>query len=148
MRQPFQQRTFRLVGAQQVAGLIGLIGNLPIDEVHPLEVVIREEKRVRKLDQNSLMWAGPLKDIAEQAWVCGRQYSAEVWNEYFKRQYLPEKECDKTKDGYAKWAFLPPAGPRILIGSTTQLTVRGMAEYLEQVYAYGSSLGVQFGPRQ
>ena len=33
MRQPFQQRTFRLVGAQQVAGLIG---NLPIDEVHPL----------------------------------------------------------------------------------------------------------------
>jgi len=54
MRQQFQQRTFRLVGQQQVAGLIGLIGNLPIDSANPLEVVIREEKKARKPDQNSL----------------------------------------------------------------------------------------------
>ncbi|MBK9497527.1 MAG: recombination protein NinB [Xanthomonadales bacterium] len=151
-RQPFQQRTFRLVGQQQVAGLIGLIGNLPIDAANPLEVVIREEKKARKPDQNSLYWAGPLRDISEQAWVCGSQYSAETWHEHFKREYLPDDlsagfDGRDVKDGYRKWTTTP-SGSVVLIGSTTQLTVRGMAEYLDQVYAYGASMGVQFGARQ
>lgn len=143
-RTKFQQRTFRLVGRQQVDGLLALVRNLPIDAERPLEVVIREEKRKRGVDQNALYWAGPLRDIADQAWVDGRQYSAEVWHEYFKREFLPDGDSGLTRDGYRKWAFLPPDGPRVLIGSTTQLTVKGMAEYLEQVYAYGASLGVQF----
>lgn len=152
MRQPFQQRTFRLVGAQQVAGLIGLIGNLPIDADRPIEVVIREEKKARKLCQQSLMWAGPLKDIAEQAWVDGRQFSAKVWHEHLKREFLPDErtglhDSSHVRDGYRKWA-ITPAGDMALVGSTTQLTVRGMAEYLEQVYALGSSLGVQFTDRK
>lgn len=150
-RQPFQTRTFRLVGTDQRARLIALVENLPIDFAKPLEVVIREEKKARKLDQNALYWAGPLRDIAEQAWVHGRQYSAEVFHEHFKREYLPDNESPDfddmhVKDGYQKWA-ITPSGDRVLIGSTTGLTVRGMAAYLEQVYAYGASLGVQFSER-
>ncbi len=145
-RPQFQQRTFRLVGRQQVDGLLALVRNLPVDAVKPLEVIIREEKRKRTLDQNALMWAGPLRDIAEQAWVEGRQYSAEVWHEFFKREFLPNSPGEGTKDGYQKWVDLP-TGVMVLVGSTTQLTVRGMSDYLEQVYAYGASLGVQFGAR-
>jgi len=151
-RQPFQQRTFRLIGQQQVAGLIGLIGNLPVDAANPLEVVIREEKKKRTLDQQALMWAGPLRDIAAQAWIDGQQFAAEVWHEHLKREFLPDErkalhDSSHVKDGYRKWATTP-VGDIALIGSTTQLTVRGMAEYLEQVYAYGAGLGVQFGARE
>ena len=142
-RPKFQQRTFRLVGRQQVDGLLALVRNLPVDAAYPIEVVLREEKRKRNVDQNALYWAGPLRDIAEQAWVSGQQYRAEVWHEFFKREFLPENECEMTRDGYRKWAYLPD-GPRVLIGSTTHLTVKGMSEYVEQVYAYGASLGVQF----
>ena len=35
-------------------------------------------------------------------------------------------------------------GGQHLVGSTTQLTVRGFSDFLEQVFAFGSSLGVQF----
>lgn len=150
-RPPFQPRTFRLVGTDQRARLIALVENLPLDAAKPLEVVIREEKKRRTPDQNSLYWAGPLRDIAEQAWVAGRQYSAEVFHEYFKREFLPDPDhvgCDDShiNDGYVKWSAMPN-GSRVLIGSTTGLTVRGMAAYLEQVYAYGASLGVQFSER-
>ena len=147
-RPPFQQRTFRLVDHETARRLVALIGNLPVDSARPLEVVIREEKRKRTLDQNALYWAGPLLDIAEQAWVQGRQYSAEVWHEHFKREFLPDPDradCDlsQVKDGFRKWSTTP-GGICVLVGSTTGLTVRGMAAYLDQVYAYGASLGVQF----
>ena len=74
-----------------------------------------------------------------------------MWHSHFKREFLPDPDhadCDDShiKDGYVKWSAMPN-GSRVLIGSTTGLTVRGMAAYLEQVYAYGSSLGVQFSDR-
>ena len=151
-RPPFKTRTFRLVGFEQINALAALVRNLPTDPDKPLEVIIREEKRARKLDQNALMWAGPLRDIAEQAWVHGKQFSAEIWHEHIKREALPDEtdpfsfHADHVKDGYRKWDFTPK-GQRVLVGSTTQLTVKGFAHYLEQVYACGASLGVQFGAR-
>ena len=150
-RPQFKQRTFRLVGHEQVNLLSAVVRNLPVDAAKPLEVIIREEKRPRKLDQNALMWAGPLRDIAEQAWVHGKQFSAEVWHEHLKREFLPDDMDDNfhedhVNDGFRKWEWTPK-GERVLIGGTRQLTVKGMAAYLEQVYAYGASLGVQFGAR-
>lgn len=150
-RPPFHTRTFRIVGTDQRARLMALVENLPIDAEKPIEVVIREEKKKRTPDQNALYWAGPLRDIAEQAWVRGRQYSAEVWHEYLKREFLPDPDHadfddSHIEDGYAKWSSMPN-GRRVLIGSTTGLTVLGMAAYLEQVYACGASLGVQFSER-
>jgi hypothetical protein len=44
-----------------------------------------------------------------------------------------------------------PSGERVLIGSTTQLTVRGFAQYLTRVEAYGAQeLSVEFhaNPRE
>jgi hypothetical protein len=147
MRPKFITRTIRLIGTVQRDTAIALLSNAPLDGESPLEVIVREEKKTRKPDQNAAMWSGPLRDIAEQAWVDGRQYSAPVWHEWAKREYLPEDDDPElpelTKDGYRKWD-VTPKGDRVLIGSTTQLTVKGMAQYMRQVEAYGASLGVQF----
>lgn len=143
-RNKYQTRHIMLVGEMQKATAKHLIDNAPMDTQHPIECVIREAIKPRKLDQNSLMWAGALKDIAEQAWVNGRTYTAEVWHEHFKREHLPEQfEDGITKEGYIKWSILPN-GDKVLIGSTTNLTVKGFSEYLEKVHADGANMGVLF----
>lgn len=144
-RPKFEQRRIRLVGAQQLTTALALLPNLPLDAAKPLEILIREEVKGRKLDQNALMWAGPLRDIAEQCWIDGRQHSAEVWHEYFKAEFLPEEfDPDLCKtEHYRKWDF-DPAGRRVLVGSTTMLTIKGMAQYITQIHAFGGSMGVEF----
>lgn len=152
-RSAFKTRTITLYAELQRNTLMAIIPNLPLSDDKPLEVVIREPVKVRKPDANARMWAGPLRDIAEQAWVNGRQFSAEVWHEHFKREYLPDFDALEfellTKEGYRKWD-IDPAGNRVLIGSTTQLTTRGFAAYLQQIEAEGASLGVMFSanPRE
>lgn len=142
--QPFATRRFILVGEYQRDAAIALLTNVPLG----LEVLIRKPVKVRGMDQNALYWVGPLADIAAQAWVAGRQYSAEVWHEQFKRAYLPEEYDEElTKEGYRKWD-ITPNGDRVLIGSTTQLTKKGFSQYLTQVEADGAGLGVQFGVRR
>lgn len=147
-RPPFKTRTFRLVGYAQIHLLSAFVRCLPADAAKPLEVVIREEKKPRKPDQNALMWSGPLRDIAEQAWVCGNQFDVKTWHEHYKREYLPDEadpcfDPSHVKDGYRKWAY-SPKGEQILIGSTTDLTVKGFSVYLELIYADGANLGVCF----
>lgn len=140
----FEKRQFFMRNAQARESAIALIRNLPLDDKRPITVTVEQFRPARKPDQNALMWAGPLKDIAEQAWLDGRQYSTEVWAHYFKVQFLPEQfDPELCRDGFQKWQF-DPMGQRVLTGSTTQLTVKGFSEYLEQVYAFGGSLGVQF----
>lgn len=137
----FQTRRIVLLGDTQRQAVCALANNAPPG----IEVVFREASKPRTADQNALMWAGALTDMEKQAWVAGRQYTAEVWHEHFKREYLPEEaEEGITKDGYRKWAYLP-TGERVLVGSTTMLTKRGFSEYLEKIYAFGAGLGVQFG---
>lgn len=110
-RPEFRTRTFILSSPAVQSSALAVLSNAPIDAAHPLELVLREEKKTRKLDQNAAMWSGPLRDIAEQAWVDGRLYSAEVWHEFYKKAYLPEDDDPElpqlAKDGYRKWAIDP-----------------------------------------
>lgn len=143
-RAPFETRTVRLTGEQQRANAVAIIVGAPLDSCKPLEFIVREQVKARKPDQNALMWVGPLKDISEQAVIDGKRFSPEAWHEWFKREFLPEAyDHDLCKEGYVKWTFQPD-GERVLIGSTTQLTVKGFAQYMEQVYAFGGNLGVRF----
>jgi hypothetical protein len=122
-----------------------LAESLPCDADKPLEVVFREQVKARKLDQNALMWVGPLKDLQEQCYVNWRKYSAAVWHEHMKSLYLPEEfDAELCKnESYLKWDF-SPSGERVLVGSTTELTIKGMSQYLEQIYAFGANHGVEF----
>ena len=144
MRTEYLTKTIRLIGKLQIDTAINAIQNAPIDSDKPLEVIIREEQKGRSLSANALMWAGPLNDIASQAWVHGRQYSALIWHEYFKEKFLPDfPDPTQVKEGYRKYEETPD-GKRILIGSTQKLTKHGFSLYMEQIYAYGADLGVRF----
>lgn len=147
-REKFITRPILLRTEQQRNIARCLLDSLPLDYDKPIQVVFREEVKTRKLDQNALMWGGPLNDLHEQCYVNGRNYSAEVWHEHMKALYLPEEydaELCKSED-YLKWDF-SPSGNAVLVGSTTQLTVKGMAQYLEQIYAFGGNHGVEFSAK-
>jgi len=143
-------QTLILVNELVRQNALKIISNLPIDG--SMQVVIGLKKKVRTPDQNSLMWVGPLADIASQAWVSGKQFSAEVWHEFFKQKFLPEgneEDFDRmvTKAWNGKWT-VDPGRNRVLIGSTTQLSTYGMSIYMTQVEAYASQeLGVRFHVR-
>jgi hypothetical protein len=139
-REKFPTRTITIDSDLQRQTVLNLVPHLP----QGVEVVIREKQPARKPDQNAEMWAGFLRDIAEQGYVNGRAYSADTWHEHFKREYLPEEfDAELCREGYRKWDYTP-SGERVLVGSTTQLTVKGFAIYREQVIADGANLGVQF----
>ncbi len=144
----YAKRVIYLRSEVQRETLLAAVRNLPLDEAKPLQVTIEEFRPARKQDQNALMWAGTLKDISGQAYVEGKRFTAEVWHEFFKEEFLPEEfDPELCRDGYVKYAY-DPKGNRRLIGSTTQLTVRGFALYLQQVEAFGANLGVIFHERQ
>lgn len=144
MRNKYETRKLYLANNMVRDTAIQLLQNAPIDPLQPLEVIIREKAKTRGNDANALMWAGALKDISEQAWVDGRQYSAEVWHIFFKGKHLPESETEgMTREGYRKWD-VTPSGERVLVGSTTQLTTKGFSEYLERIHADGANMGVLF----
>lgn len=146
-RAPISPRSFLLRSNAQVNALQALIPRLPLDDERPIEVLIREKPIQRTPSQNALMWVGPLKDMQEQGFHEGRQYSDEMWHYVFKVMYLPEDDDPElsvlVKDGYKKWDYAPN-GDRLLVGSTTQLTKKGFSQYIEQMYAHGASMGVMF----
>lgn len=144
-RKKFATRKIVVYSASQIDVAVTIIRGMPVDPANPLEIRIGERMTTRNNDQNALMWAGPLRDISEQVWPDGVQYSAETWHEHFKREFLPEEaDIDLTKEGYQKWVYLP-SGERILKASTGDLTTKGFSLYLEQIYAFGSQHGVRFG---
>lgn len=110
----------------------------------PMASRVYEYKRNATDEQRSLMWIR-LGEIAEQMWVDGRQFSADVWHEHSKREFLPEEDgpSKMAKKNYRKWSHLPD-GSRSLTGSTEGLTVAGKAEYITKLEAFGASNGVRF----
>jgi len=89
-RDLFPKRVIRLVGEQQRQTAISVLNSLPIDFDKPLCITFAEEVKLRKLDQNALMWVSQLQDIETQAYIGGRTYSKTIWHEFFKKEYLPE----------------------------------------------------------
>ena len=94
----------------------------------PLAVTVQEYKAKRTGDQNRYYWR-TLNEIAGQAWVGGKQFSADSWHEFFKRQMIGHEEL--------------PHGGTVGI-STTSLSVAEFAEYVGKVEAYAASdLGIE-----
>ena len=144
-RPKYHQTQLLLRTHLQVERAIAALIAAPLDALRPLEVLIREEVKERKLTQQGLMWVGPLADMAEQIVVEGRRYSAKIWHAHLKALYLPDcfdAELCASED-YVKWEF-DQSGDAVLVGSTTDLTTRGFAFYLDQVYAFGANMGVMY----
>lgn len=133
-------RTFVLqndVHAQSLWQFLKLNWKQMSESGRPLAVRVYEHKSSRSAEQNSLMWRW-LGHIEEQAFIGGRRFDADVWNEHCKEQLLPEE----TAAGKKKWMHLP-SGERRLILSTSDLNVSEMTLYLDKLSAYAATeLGV------
>ena len=99
----------------------------------PLVVSIDEYKAKRTGEQNRLLHA-LLNDIAEQASVNGKRFSAETWKEHVRRLFIGMEEIDM------------PDGSRLERGiSTTTLSVGDFTQLIDRVQAWAvTELGVQF----
>lgn len=91
------------------------------DEV--LEVTVSIHKTKRNIEQNKLLHA-MLSEIASQAWVNGKQYNAEIWKDFFKREFLGVVEL--------------PNG-QVMAVSTSKLKVKAFAEFVQKVEVYAVS---------
>jgi hypothetical protein len=146
---------FRLISEAVRARVIARIGKLPIDPERPVVVTLGEEAKPRKRTLNDAMWAGPLRDIERDAIHDGRHWDAKIWHEHFKEVFLPDdSELDfepfhvVKPEAYRKWTTNPWTGARVLSGSTTQLTDKGMRVYLEKIEAHAATeYGVTFTTR-
>lgn len=94
-----------------------------------LTLTARLKKRTP--EQNRRYWGrGVLAQIAEQATVNGKLYSAEVWHEQFKRMFIGFDEL--------------PNG-QIIGKSSTGLTTAEFCDFCTQVEAYAAQeIGVRF----
>jgi hypothetical protein len=99
----------------------------------PLVVSIDTYKAKRSGEQNRLLHA-LLNDIAEQATVNGKYFSAETWKELVRRKFIGCEEIDL------------PDGSRLERGvSTTALSVGEFTQLIDKVQAWAvTELGVQF----
>ena len=94
-----------------------------------LSLTCKLRKRTSK--QNKRYWGnGVLAQIAAQATVGGKLYSAESWHEQFKRQFIGVEEL--------------PNG-QVIGKSSTGLSTAEFCEFSDQVEAYAATeLGVVF----
>ena len=136
-REKYKTRNIILLGNEQCQIACAAIHNAPAG----VEVVIREPVKVRGLDQNGLYWLR-LGEIADQAWLGGRQYSKEVWHHYCGIHIMSEQVVTKDGETRSKWEEVPD-GDAVAI-STTKLERSCFAEYTEAVTAFGAGLGVMF----
>lgn len=149
-RPSVETKPWYLISTEVVERACTWIRHMPIDPEHPIEVVVREQIKKRKLTLNQAYWAGTMVDIERDARHGGRQYAAEIWHEMLKEKFLPDEmskcfDCNWAVDGYQKWGTSPFREYPVLRGSTTQLTDRGMRRYMLQVEAYMSQeYGVTF----
>lgn len=99
----------------------------------PLAVEVRPYKDKRTIEQNKKLHA-MIRDIAEQAWVSGRQHNEEEWKEYIRRRFIGVED------------FHLPNGCRIERGiSTTSLDIEEFAKLITMVEAWAvTDLGVEF----
>lgn len=99
----------------------------------PLRVIVTADEKKRNTQQNRMYWGAILKDIAEQAWVNGRQFDKDTWHEFLARKY-----------GVCEEMTLPDGEIILKRKSTTDMSVGEFSEYMTQIQAFGASLGVEF----
>jgi hypothetical protein len=88
-------------------------------------LVLTVGPRKRTKPQNKRYWGnGVLAQIAAQATVNGRLYSAEVWHEQFKRQFIGFDEL--------------PNG-QVIGKSSTKLNTAEFCEFCDKVEAYAAT---------
>ena len=100
----------------------------------PIRLIVTSEERRRTKEQNAYYFGVVLRDIAEQAWVDGQQYSQAAWHEHMAEEFAPREEMR-----------LPDGRLHQRRKSTSEFTVREFSEFLAKVQASAANeFGVTF----
>lgn len=91
-------------------------------------VSIKPWRESRSLSQNSLYWKW-MGELAPQAKINGKQFSPEIWAEFFKKWYCPSKSVEM------------PLGESSTTKTTTNLDAGEMHHYLNNIQAWCMSSG-------
>ncbi len=102
-------------------------------------IVSQEDEDDRSVKANRYYWGVVLKEISEQASINGQRWSQDAFHELFKRQFLGFEIKKYTVAGRKKKQVIRR------LRSTTDLSVKRFAEYIEKIQAMAvTDLGVQF----
>lgn len=89
--------------------------------------------------QRGFLHAAVFPQIAEQVRVNGERFTAEVWKEYFRRLFLPDRFVMRKLPGQKK------ATPQRVRISTEDLSVKQYSEHIDRVIAHAEAeFGVTF----
>lgn len=126
-------------GAYKVATLAYERARHLIADGKRVRILAEEAEDTRSLQQNAFYWAVLLKEIAEQASIDGKRWTAEAWHEFGKRTFL----------GYEIKRIVIAGRKRKAVSrqlrSTTKQSVKRMSKYLDELMAFAvTDLGVRF----
>lgn len=100
----------------------------------PIRLIVTADERRRTNESNRYYWGVVLRDVAEQAWVDGRQYDKDTWHEYFADLYGVKTEKQ-----------LPDGRLLLVRKSTSDYSVGEFSDYLTLVQAHAANdFGVSF----
>lgn len=126
LRSPSVWATFRLFVKANALALL--------EAGTPMRVICTTEERKRNAEQNKRLWGYLYKNIAEQAWVNGQQFDADVWHEWYARKF-----------GVLEEIVLPDGEIVTRRKSTRDMTVREFSEFMQRIEADAASEhGVSF----
>lgn len=121
------ERKFRIQSVAGIANVLknagAVISSLLSKEASKdgYELVIRNYKSKRSIDQNKRYWA-ILRLIASNVWVENKRFADDVWHEQFKRWFIGQEE------------HVLPSGEIECRGiSTTTLSVDAFGHYMMQI---------------
>lgn len=118
-------KNFRLT-ANSIGLFIAELWKLDLTKAYRVTIVQWRENRSNS--QNSLYWKW-MAELSKQARVNGKEFSGEVWAEFFKKYYCPDKLVDM------------PLGEASIVKSTTNLDAGEMHHYLNKIQAWCMSEG-------
>jgi hypothetical protein len=124
------KHSINIIGESQRHRAIQIIAELPLVPVH--EVVIRERKSTRSIEQNARMWA-MLTDIATQVIWHGNRLTPENWKDVFSASLKQQQVVPGLDGGF------------VVMGQrTSKMTIAEMGDLMELMTAFGVQRGVKF----
>ena len=133
-------KTFVLRGEEQwnlLAAFVKANAAAMVEQGTPLAVRVYEYASKASDEQRALIWV-VMAQVADQAWIGGRQFDAETLHEHAKRLLLPEE----TAKGKKKWCVLPN-GERALAIGTEDLDRKEKTAYIDALMAWAAAeLGI------
>lgn len=140
-REKYPTRKIRLVGELQLNHAIVLLHSLPIDDKKPLEIVIREEKCKRTLEQSAKFHA-MCGDVAKQKKWVGKKLSLDQWKVLFVSGHMVATNGSSEIVPGIEGEFVN------IRESTSNMTLGRLSSLIEYVYAWGSENGIMWGTKE